>query len=300
MANVEVTARTSERARTRSRRVLIAGGSRQERAVQIIFLAILAFFLVLTFVPIVLMVFLSLKDNGQIFGRFWGMPNPVRWSNYADGWFAMWRYIANSLIFSLASVIAVVFLSSLSGYVFARHRFPGKETIYLLILALLMVPGVLTLIPAFVLVRQLGLINTPWALILPWTAGGQVFGILLCRSFFATLPQDLFDAGRMDGASELDLYARIALPLSWPILITLAIMQMVSTYNDFIWPLLTISDPRMQVVTVGLTQFTSQYGITDWGPRMAAYAVATIPLLLLLSFGMRYYVQGLTSGAVKG
>jgi ABC-type glycerol-3-phosphate transport system permease component len=212
----------------------------------------------------------------------------------------MWRYIANSLIFSLASVIAVVFLSSLSGYVFARHRFPGKETIYLLILALLMVPGVLTLIPAFVLVRQLGLINTPWALILPWTAGGQVFGILLCRSFFATLPQDLFDAGRMDGASELDLYARIALPLSWPILITLAIMQMVSTYNDFIWPLLTISDPRMQVVTVGLTQFTSQYGITDWGPRMAAYAVATIPLLLLLSFGMRYYVQGLTSGAVKG
>ena len=300
MANIQATAPASNRRRTGSRRSLQLGTTVQERIVQILFLAILVFFLVLTFVPIVLMVFFSLKDNGQIFGRFWAMPDPVRWSNYADGWRAMWRYIMNSLIFSLASVAGVVFLSSLSGYVFARHRFPGKEGIYLLILALLMIPGVLTLIPAFVLVRQLGIINTPWALILPWTAGGQVFGILLCRSFFATLPQDLFDAGRMDGASELQLYARIALPLSWPILITLAIMHMVSTYNDFIWPLLTISDPRLQVVTVGLTQFTSQYGITDWGPRMAAYAVATIPLLILLSFGMRYYVQGLTSGAVKG
>ena len=112
-----------------------------------------------------------------------------------------------------------------------------------MILALLMVPGILTLIPAFVLVRDLGLLNTPWALILPWTAGGQVFGILLCRSFFATLPQDLFDAAKIDGAGEIEQYWRIALPLSWPILVTLAIMHLVSTYNDFIWPLLTISDP---------------------------------------------------------
>jgi multiple sugar transport system permease protein len=163
-----------------------------------------------------------------------------------------------------------------------------------------MIPGVLTLIPAFVLVRQLGLINTPWALILPWTSGGQVFGILLCRSFFATLPQDLFDSGRIDGASEFMLYTRIALPLSWPILMTLAITHLVATYNDFIWPLLTIADPAKQVVAVGLTQFTSQFGVTDWGPRMAAYTVSTIPLLILFTFGMRYYVQGLTSGAVKG
>ncbi len=143
--------------------------------------------LALSFVTIALMFFLSLKDNGQIYGRFWSLPDPVRWENYRDGWLTMRRYIFNSLIYSLASVVGVVFLSSLSGYVFARHKFPGKEIIYVVILALLMVPGVLTLIPAFVLVRELGLINTPWALILPWTAGGQIFGILLCRSFFATL-----------------------------------------------------------------------------------------------------------------
>ena len=246
------------------------------------------------------MVFLSLKDNGQIYGRFWSPPDPIIWENYRTGWETMRRYVLNSLLYSFASVIGVVFLSSLSGYVFARHRFPGKEAIYLMILALLMVPGILTLIPAFVLVRDLGLLNTPWALILPWTAGGQVFGILLCRSFFATLPQDLFDAAKIDGAGEIEQYWRIALPLSWPILVTLAIMHLVSTYNDFIWPLLTISDPSIQVVTVGLTQFTTEFGIINWGPRMAAYAVSSLPLVVLFTFGMRYYVRGLTSGALKG
>jgi ABC-type glycerol-3-phosphate transport system permease component len=256
--------------------------------------------LVLSFVTIALMFFLSLKDNGQIYGRFWSLPDPVRWENYRDGWLTMRRYIFNSLIYSLASVVGVVFLSSLSGYVFARHKFPGKEIIYVIILALLMVPGVLTLIPAFVLVRELGLINTPWALILPWTAGGQIFGILLCRSFFATLPQELFDAAKVDGASDFEQYFRIALPLSWPIMVTLAIMHMVGTYNDFIWPLLTISDQDIQVVTVGLTQFRNEFGTINWGPRMAAYAVSSIPLVIMFAFGMRFYVRGLTSGAVKG
>jgi ABC-type glycerol-3-phosphate transport system permease component len=136
-------------------------------------------------------------------------------------------------------------------------------------------------------------------LILPWSAGGQVFGILLCRTFFATLPQALFDSGRIDGASEWGLYIRIAVPLSWPILVTVAIMHLIGTYNDFIWPLLTINSPDLQVVSVGLTTFTSQYGITDWGPRMAAYAVSTVPLIILFALGMRYYVRGVTSGAIK-
>ncbi len=280
--------------RTRSR-------SRLKAAVgQSMLIVVLVVILLLSFVTIALMLFLSLKDNGQIYGRFWSLPDPVRWENYQDGWLSMRRYIFNTLLYSLASVAGVVFLSSISGYVFARHRFPGKELIYVVILALLMVPGVLTLIPAFVLVRELGLINTPWALILPWTAGGQIFGILLCRSFFSSLPEELFDAGKVDGASEFEQYFRIALPLSWPIMVTLAIMHLVATYNDFIWPLLTISDQSIQVVTVGLTQFRNEFGTVNWGPRMAAYAVSSMPLVLLFAFGMKFYVRGLTSGAVKG
>jgi ABC-type glycerol-3-phosphate transport system permease component len=272
---------------------------RRDRYSQVVILSCLFALLFLTLVPIALMIFFSLKDNGQIYGRFWSLPDPFRWENYASGFSVMSTYIYNTLIYSGISVIGVVFLSSLSGYVFARHRFPLKEPIYLVILALLMIPGVLTLIPQFVWVKQLGLVNTPWALILPWTAGGQVFGILVCRSFFATLPQELFEAGRIDGASELQLYRLVAIPLSWPIIVTLAIMHLVGTYNDFIWPLLTISNSKMQVVSVGLTQFTSQFGVTDWGPRMAAYVVATLPLIVLFMFGMRYYIRGITSGAVK-
>ncbi len=283
---------SDNRARRRGRIKSVVGQS--------VLIVTLLVILALSFVTIALMLFLSLKDNGQIYGRFWSLPDPVLWENYRDGWLQMRRYIFNSLLYSLASVVGVVFLSSISGYVFARHRFPGKELIYVVILALLMVPGVLTLIPAFVLVRELGLINTPWALILPWTAGGQIFGILLCRSFFATLPQELFDAAKVDGASEFEQYFRIALPLSWPIMVTLAIMHLVSTYNDFIWPLLTISDQNIQVVTVGLTQFRNEFGTVNWGPRMAAYAVSSMPLVLLFAFGMKFYVRGLTSGAVKG
>jgi len=266
---------------------------------QTLIIGVLIGLLLVTLVPIVLMLVMSFKDNGQIYGRFWSLPNPVRWLNYESGISVMSGYIRNTLAYSAISVVAVVILSSLTGYAFARHQFPFKEPLYLGVLALLMIPGVLTLIPSFVLVKELGILNTPWALILPWTSGGQVIGTLLCRTFFATLPQEIFDSGKIDGASEFQLYSRIAVPLSFPILTTLAIMHLVATYNDFIWPLLTISSPNLQVVSVGLTQFTSQFGITDWGPRMAAYVVATIPLLILFMFGMRYYVRGITAGAVK-
>jgi ABC-type glycerol-3-phosphate transport system permease component len=189
--------------------------------------------------------------------------------------------------------------ASLSGYVFARHRFPGKEFLYTLILALLMIPPILTLIPAYVLIYNMSIQNTYWALILPWISGGQVFAILLCRSFFATLPEEFFDAARIDGAHELSAFWLIAVPLSIPILVTVAVVRLVTTYNQFMWPLVVISSPSRQVVAVALTQFTSEIGVTDMGPRMAAYILATLPLVVLFSFGMRHYVRGITAGGLK-
>lgn len=286
----------------RARRVAAASSSGSvgaSKSAQVAIIVTLLILLFLTLVPIIFMLITSLKNRGQIFTQFWALPNPPLWENYQAGWNGMRTYIVNSLLFGTVSVLAVVGLSSLSGYVFARHRFPGKEVIYLGILALMMIPGVLTLIPSFVLVRQLGILDTPWALILPWTAGGQVFGILLCRSFFATLPQELFEAARIDGASEINLYWRLALPLSLPILVTLSIMHFVGVYNDFIWPLITITDPAKQVVGVGLRQFVNQWGVVDIGGQMAGYAVSVIPLLILFTFGMKYYIQGVTAGALK-
>ncbi len=266
---------------------------------QTVFISILLLFMFLTLVPIILMLFISLKNRGQIFTQFWALPRPALWNNYIMGWEGMKTYIFNSLIYGAITVAAVVFLSALAGYVFARHRFPGKEVIYVAILSLMMIPGVLTLIPSFILVRQLHIIDSPLALILPWTAGGQVFGILLCRSYITSLPQEIFEAGRIDGASEFQLFTQVAIPMSWPILITLAIMQFVGCYNDFTWPLVTITDPAKQVVGVGLRQFVNQFGVVDIGAQMAGYAVSVIPLLILFTFGMKYYIEGVTAGALK-
>jgi multiple sugar transport system permease protein len=260
--------------------------------------AVLVGLLVLTFLPIAAMLVMSLKNSAQIYTDFFGRPDPVEWSNYSVGWEAIRRAMVNSVVASTISVVLTVTVASMSGYVFARHAFPAKEACYVAILALLMIPGILTLIPSYVIMGQLGLLNTVWALVLHWVAGGQILGILLCRTFFATLPQELFDAARVDGASDLDLYARIALPLAVPALVTVAIFHAIGTYNDFIWPLIVISRKEAQVVSVTLTYFTADH-FTDYGPMMAAYALAVVPLLALFMFGMRTFIQGIVSGSIK-
>ncbi len=266
---------------------------------QTIILALLSVLLFLTFIPIFYLVFLALKDNGQIYGRFWALPNPVRWENFILGWDVISRPILNSVFASSTATLGNIVFAGLSGYAFARHKFPGKEIIYTAILMLLMIPPILMLIPEFVLMGSLGLLNTLWAVIFPWMAGGQVFSLLLFRTFFASLPEDYFDAARIDGASELRVFWHIAIPLSKPIIITVAIIRLVTTYNQFMRPLIMISDPNKQVVAVAVTQFTSDIGSTDLGPQMAAYIVAAIPLIIFFSFGMRYYISGLTSGGIR-
>jgi ABC-type glycerol-3-phosphate transport system permease component len=257
------------------------------------------FALLLTFVPLIVMLTMSFRNNGQIYADFWGLPDPWLLVNYANSFARITRYTVNSTLYTLAAVLLTVLLSSLAGYVFARQRFLGKEALFILIIGLLMIPGILTLTPTFVLVHQIGIANSPLALILPWAAGGQVLGIFLCRSFIASLPQELFEAGRIDGATEWQLWYMIAVPLSWPILMTIAILTMVADYNDFIWPLLAIADDSKQVVSVGLYQFTSSTGIVDYGPLMAACAISAVPLVVAFFFGMRYFMQGITSGAIK-
>lgn len=242
--------------------------------------------LFLSLLPVLNMVRQSLGGEGALAKRFL--------ANYTAAWRAMRPYITNSMLTSLTAMAGVVFLSSLAGYVFARHRFPGKQVLYLLILSLLMIPSIFTLIPSFMIIVNLGLIDSRLALILPWMASGQVFGILVCRGYLESLPEDLFEAARIDGAGEFTLFTRIAVPISWPVLATVAIMNIITTYNDFLWPLIVIRSMGKQVVSVGL-----RYLGAGWESRMAGYIVACIPLLLLFSFGTRYYIEGITTGAIK-
>jgi ABC-type glycerol-3-phosphate transport system permease component len=260
--------------------------------------AVLMVLLALSLLPFVMMLLLSLKTNADIFTRFWGLPQPARWDFYREAAVALKGYLLNTLIIVVVVVPGVLLLSSLSGYALSRLTFRGRDAVFALILALLVVPGILTLIPTYALVQSMGLLNTRWALILPYLAGGQVLGVVLCRTFFASLPDELFEAMRLDGADDLQIYRHLALPLSLPTLATIAIMSTLGIYNDYIWPLVTITDSSLQTFTVGVTRFAGEFNL-DYAPTLAGYVIGSLPLIVLFAVGMRAFVQGVTSGALK-
>ncbi len=255
--------------------------------------------LFLAFIPIMLMIFQSMKSQVQIYGNFWSLPDPIQWSNYSSAVKALYLNMFNSIITVGVSTVLSVLLASMSGYVLAKLDFPGRKALYIAIVSIMMIPSVLTLTPLFKLVEELGLKNNWWALILPWISGGQVFGIILCRTFIMEQPKVLFESARIDGANELQAFFKIALPLAKPILATLAIMNMIGFYNDYVWPLMIISSTSKQVITVAVQVFTGSLAKTNIGVMVAGYVFATIPLLILFMAGSRLYMEGITSGAVK-
>lgn len=267
----------------------------------------------LTFYPFVFLVQTSLKDNPQFFHDFWGLPAPPHWSNYAEAWEAIRRYVGNTVMVTMATVAGTLVVASFSAYTFARHRFPGREFLFYAILSLMMIPGVLTLISSFMWMKRFplaggndifgeggnGLLGSHLALILPGIAGGQVFAIFILRSFIASLPEELFEAARIDGAGEWLLFSRIAMPLCKPILGTVAIMGALNTWNDYVWPYIVLPDDSKKTLSVGLAFFRGAYA-TTYGPLMAGYVLASLPLLVLFLLMMRTFIAGLTSGALKG
>lgn len=254
----------------------------------------------IVFYPFVFLIITSLKDNAQFMHHFWGVTFPLHFSNYSVAWKEISNYMLNSIIITGSTVVAVLCISTLSAYVFARHSFPGKELLFLVIISFLMIPAILTLVPLFVVVMKIGILNTRWALFLPYVAAGQVFTIFILRSFFASLPEELFEAARIDGASESCCVISILLPLSKPILVTVAIMNILGTWNDYIWPLVTLANDKLWTITLGLVSFQNMYaGLQLWGPLFAGYIIVCIPLVMLFIFFMKYFVTGLTSGALK-
>lgn len=261
---------------------------------------ILIILIILTFYPFIFTVVTSFKSSPQFTHNFWGITFPLHLSNYKDAWSRIRRYILNSAIVTTASAAGVLTIASISAFVFARFKFPGREFLFLCILSMLMIPGILTLVPAFLLVKSLGLLNTRWALILPYISGGQIFAMFILRSFLASLPEELFEATRVDGASTIQSFIYLAIPLSKPILVTIAIMNILGTWNDYVWPLVTLPDGKLWTITVGIVSFSNQYlGLEMWGPMFAGYVIASIPLIVLFFFTMRYFIAGLASGALK-
>ena len=260
----------------------------------------LAAVLLLTFLPFLFMLSTSFKDAHQFYHSFWTPTWPPAWVNYVNAYTDLKRYVFNSLVVTGFTVVGVLLFSIMTGFLFARYRFPGKEIIYYTMLAMLMVPGILMLIPQFVWVQQLHLLNTYSVMVLPYIAGMQILGMYLLRSFFAQLDQALFESAQLDGAGLFRQIWHIALPLSKPILGVVAIMSALGVWNSFLWPLVTATDENVTVLTVGVLRYTTGRVQNNYGPMFAGYVISSIPLAVLFALFTRAFMKGITSGALKG
>jgi multiple sugar transport system permease protein len=229
--------------------------------------------------------------------RFW--PADPSFFNYkvAITNLPLVRYYLNSLIVTVVSTLGYLFFSSLTGYAFAKGRFVGKSILFLILLTTLMIPFEIRMIPMYLLMRQLHLSDSYAALILPFITGG--FGTFLMRQYISAIPDELVDAARVDGASELTIYARVILPLCGPALAALTVLSALWRWNDVLWPLLVISDRHLYTITFGLAIAGRSQGIFT-GVALATSAIAILPLIILYLFLQRYIIKGIMLTGLKG
>lgn len=261
-----------------------------------VFVIVLALFVIFPFVWMVLTSFKTEKDIFALPAQLW----PAHWSfaAYSKIWaelpFA--RLFLNSVIFAGGVTVISVFLDSLAAYALARLSFPGKNLAFLLVIATLMVPYQITLIPLFQLVFDLHWLNSYQGLIVPRAT--SAFGIFLLRQFFVSVPRDLDSAARLDGAGEFRIYWQIMLPLAKPAIATLAAFQFMNNWNDFLWPLVITNSDDMRTIPAGLTLFGGQY-VVDYAVLMAGAAISLVPLALAFFLAQRYFVQGIATTGLK-
>lgn len=259
--------------------------------------------------PLVWMLATSLKPDELIYARETGesvvslkslIPFPPQWSNYREAvtTVPLGAYLQNTLFLCITNVTAAVLSSALVAYGFARLRFKGREPLFMLMIATMALPGQVTMIPVFALFRALGWYGTFLPLIVPNFCGTPFF-IFLLRQFFRTIPEDLAEAARIDGAGEFRIFWQIMLPLAKASLATCALFHFLFTWNDFFGPLLYVNDPSKYTLAYGLQQFMSSYG-GEWAQLMAAACVFTLPIILLFFLAQRTFIQGIATTGGKG
>jgi multiple sugar transport system permease protein len=252
--------------------------------------------------PLLWMVSVSLKPTGDVFSFPPSLaPKEWVWSNYAEavGRFPFWRYLWNSVVITTLATTGTVLSCSLVAFGFARCRFPGRRWLFAVMMATMMLPPIVLLIPTFVLFSKLGWVNTYLPLTVPAFFGTNVFCIFLLRQFYLTVPFDYDEAAYLDGASRLRVWWSIILPMSKAPLAVVAVLSIVVHWNDFLGPLVYLNDPQMRTLAVGLQFFREQEQV-QWNLLMAAATLMTLPMLLLFFAAQRYFVQGMSVSGLGG
>ncbi|MHB1498681.1 MAG: carbohydrate ABC transporter permease [Acidimicrobiales bacterium] len=256
----------------------------------------------MTYFPIIFVLSNSLKNGRNIFSNgVFGLFTQFDYQNYVIAWAGISRQLLNTVLVAAASIVIGVMAATLGAYAFSQLRFKGKGILFMAYIGLLMVPWTLTLIPLFLTMQHFDLVNTWWALILPYAAGAQPLLVLLFRSFFEQLPRELFQSARVDGCSERQVLLRIVAPLTRPILLTGAIIMTINVWGDFLWPSIVIQNAKNLTISAGVEAFIGNLGtnVNEAGAAFAAYMIASLPMFALVVVTMRYFISGMTEGALK-
>lgn len=263
---------------------------------------VLCALVLLALFPVVMMVAMSLRPSTLIYADFWGLPIPPTFANYRAALFDLVPAMLRTLYVCALSIMGILACAAPAAYAFAQLRFLGRELLFYAVLAIMMIPGAILLTPHFILANQLGLRGSLEGLIVFYIAGGQSFAIFLLTTFFRTQSEEIFEAARVDGASEWQALRAIAIPLARPILVTIGIMNFLHIYDDFIWPSLMLPK-SVHTLMLALEKYNPQVeelvNRPDLGAQTAGFVFATLPQLVLFAFGMKYFIQGLTAGSVK-
>ncbi|MDD5091989.1 MAG: carbohydrate ABC transporter permease [Candidatus Wallbacteria bacterium] len=253
-----------------------------------------------TLLPLVFMVSTSFKVPAEIFTK---EPVIIPEAPTMDNYLELFRRIdfgrcfANSLIVALGLTLFSLFVNSLAAYAFAKLAFPGREKLFALLLVTMMVPGQVTMMPVFIILKHLGLLNSYLGLIIPGGAG--VFAIFMLRQFMVDVPEALLESARIDGCGELRIYWSIMLPLCRPVLATLLIFNFMGAWNEFLWPLIVMLSESKYTLPVALANLNGQYN-AEWGLLMAGSVIVILPVVLVFLMAQKHYIKGIAAGAVKG
>lgn len=255
----------------------------------------------ISLLPFYMMMQISLKNNDTFFSNAWlpGSPDTWQWKNYLYAIKLVLPYVANSVVVSVTATVGCLVVAIFGAYFFARYKMPFSNLLWSAFLVLMLMPSVANIVPLFSVIKGLNLLNSLWALILLGTAGGLVFSIYVLRNFIEEIPKDLFEAAEIDGASHFHQIKNVVIPMSGSIIGTLAILTFLNTWNDFLMPLIVLRDPKIFTIGVGLIYLNGEY-VKEWGQIMAAFFVASLPLIVIFLFMMKLFIRGLSAGAVKG
>lgn len=262
---------------------------------------ILIIFGIIFMLPFLWMVSSSLKTDAEIFDLPVSLvPSEFDFLNYADAVEAIdfWRYTANSMFYAVVATAGAVISNTFIAYGFARIQWPGRNIVFLLVLATMMLPFQVRMIPLFVMFSRLGWLNTFAPLLVP-VFFGNAFYIFLLRQFMMTLPSELDDAARIDGCSEWGIFSRIVVPLTKPAIVTVGIFELIFAWNDFIGPLIYLRDPGNYTLSIGLQLYFTQHG-AEWAMLMAAATLFTLPMIVIFFIVQRTFIEGITLTGIKG